>query len=214
MHSPIRTLLNWYSRISPKKAPNPPHSHVVQLGDPILRQIAKPLPLHDIKSNQTKKLINSLKDVMQSYNSIGISAPQIGISKRIIILEFHLGHKELNTKYFEEKEMSIFPHTVIINPVVRPITHKKVISEESCESFRGFTAKVPRYHEIQLTGYNENANEIKLNLSGWMARVAQHELDHLDAKVFTDIMIKESLYCMCWKEVNEYSGKITLPFRP
>lgn len=53
-----------------------------------------------------------MKDVMHIYNSIGISAPQIGISKRIIILEFHPGHRELNEQYFEQKEMSILPQTV------------------------------------------------------------------------------------------------------
>lgn len=63
-------------------------------------------------------------------------------------------------------------------------------------------------------GYNEEAERIQLKLKGWLARIAQHEVDHLNGTFFIDSMVTNSFHCTCWKEVNEYHGKITLPFYP
>lgn len=65
-----------------------------------------------------------------------------------------------------------------------------------------------------ITGYDSEGEEILKVFRGWAARIAQHEMDHLDGKLYTDIMDRKSLHCSCWEEVNLSKGHIVLPFKP
>lgn len=85
---------------------------------------------------------------------------------------------------------------------------------EGCASVCGYTAEVPRYEEVLLTGYNEKADAVELKLKGWTARIAQHEVDHLNGKVFIDIMNRKSFTCSTWEAINAYGGKLYIPFYP
>ncbi|GLV41069.1 uncharacterized protein CBL_04593 [Carabus blaptoides fortunei] len=110
--------------------------------------------------------------------------------------------------------MRTVPFTVLINPELRVIDYTKIILSEACESVKGFSADVPRYSEVEVTGFNENGDQIKIEADGWTARIIQHEMDHLTGKLYTDIMDKSTLCCTCWQAVNERAGKIELPFSP
>lgn len=79
---------------------------------------------------------------------------------------------------------------------------------------RGFAADVPRYREIELNGLNEKGDLISVFLRGWPARIAQHEVDHLNGKLYVDIMDRKTFCCSCWQDVNEHNGKISIPFGP
>lgn len=92
--------------------------------------------------------------------------------------------------------------------------YNKVIFSEACLSIRGFHADVPRYREIAVNGFNSEGQLINLHLRGWTARLLQHELDHLNGKLYTDIMDRKTFACSCWQEVNDYNGKISIPFGP
>lgn len=85
---------------------------------------------------------------------------------------------------------------------------------EACPSVRGYSAEVPRYEEVTLTGLNRDGKEQKLQLKGWNARIAQHEMDHLNGIVYTDVMNRQSFACSCWHIVNVREGRVNIPFGP
>lgn len=73
---------------------------------------------------------------------------------------------------------------------------------------------MPRYKAIQVKGFNEDAEAVQIDANGWNARIIQHEIDHLDGKLYTDLMDRKTLCCACWEIVNERSGKVLLPYSP
>ncbi|KAF2879437.1 hypothetical protein ILUMI_26737 [Ignelater luminosus] len=206
-------LKSWYSGLVKKPPPIPPYSHIIQIGDPVLRVVADNVPNDLIKSSEIQFLIKIMKGVFKRYDCVGLSAPQIGISLRVFITEFNANHlKAFDEAERKTKEMKIFPQTVVINPQLKVTDYTKVIYTEACESVKGYWADVPRYRAVELNGYNENGEKISINAKGWLARIFQHELDHLDGKLYTDSMDRKTLTCTCWQVVNERSGKVEIPF--
>lgn len=102
----------------------------------------------------------------------------------------------------------------MINPELTVTDYNKTIFEEACASVCGYTAEVPRYAAVTLTGLDRNGEKQELQLKGWNARIAQHEMDHLNGIVFTDIMKRQSLSCSCWHTVNVKEGQVTMSFGP
>lgn len=78
-------------------------------------------------------------------------------------------------------------------------------------SVRGFSAEVERYDEVKLTGIAKIGNK-DLHLKGWNARIAQHEIDHLNGKVYIDSMDRSTFICSCWQTINSKCGRIEIPF--
>ncbi|GJQ74744.1 hypothetical protein Trydic_g21593 [Trypoxylus dichotomus] len=146
---------------------------------------------------------------------VGLSAPQIGVGSQVFVMEFQEKHaKQFTEKEFKLKEMSLVPFTVVINPEIKVLNFDKVIYSESCESIKGFWADVPRYRKLLLTGFNEDADRIEIEATGWVARIIQHEMDHLHGILYTDVMDRKTLTSVCWEAVNERRGKVVLPFSP
>lgn len=85
---------------------------------------------------------------------------------------------------------------------------------EGCASVCGYTGDVNRYEEVLLSGFNENGESTEVHLKGWNARIAQHEVDHLNGQVFVDIMEKKSFNCVTWAAVNRNGGQLSIPFYP
>lgn len=84
-----RRFLNWYARLSPSHGKTiPPYEHVVQIGDPRLRQVCEPVPVDKIKTNEVQAVIKKLEHVLKRYKSLGMSAPQIGVNVRIFVMRF------------------------------------------------------------------------------------------------------------------------------
>nr|XP_023013756.1 peptide deformylase, mitochondrial-like [Leptinotarsa decemlineata] len=209
-YNSIRT---WYANLVKPKPKEPPYEHVVQIGDPLLRTVSEVVPPDLIKSKEIQFLIKRLKYTFDKYNCVGLSAPQIGLSFQIFIAEFSKKHaKSYSEKEFRNKEMTIQPQQVIINPEIKILDYSKVVFPESCESVKGYYAEVPRYQAIELKGRDENGAEISFKAHGWWARIIQHELDHLNGRLYTDIMKAKTLTCCCWDAVNERGGKVILSF--
>lgn len=79
-------------------------------------------------------------------------------------------------------------------------------------SVRGYSAEVERYDRVTITGIGKLGTAVELELSGWNARIAQHEMDHLDGKLYIDHMDRKTFICTCWEAVNTKSGRIEIPF--
>ncbi|CAB3361997.1 Hypothetical predicted protein [Cloeon dipterum] len=195
--------------------PKPPYSHICQIGDPVLRGKASPVNVEEIGSAKIKKIIKTMESSLKSYKAIGLAAPQVGVPLRIVV--FHFPEDALKT--FDEKtlkirEMETIPFKVFINPAMKVTSPNKIRFPEACESIKGFSADVPRFYSVKLTGLNENGKKVEWDAKGWSARVIQHEMDHLDGRLYTDIMDKDSFSFGFWHNVNIRSGRFNLSFSP
>lgn len=147
---------------------------VLRMGDPVLLQKATPVERFD--TPELHALIKDMEDTMQHMNGAGIAAPQIGVSQRVVI--FGVGK---NPRYPDAEEV---PYTVLINPVLSPVGKDMEDGWEGCLSVPGMRGIVPRYQRLHYTGYDQFGQPIDRLVSGFHARVVQHECDHLDGILY------------------------------
>lgn len=117
-------------------------------------------------------------------------------------------------KYHSQYSHRLSNFQTVINPVIKITNYDQKVFPEGCASVCGFNGEVPRYCEILLSGFNENGEPFEKPLKGWNARIAQHELDHLNGQLFVDIMNRKSFTCSNWEAVNKHEGQLFIPFYP
>src|SRR3989338_6964388 len=152
---------------------------VLRMGEPCL--LLKAAPVEKLDTPELHALIQDLQDTMQYMNGAGIAAPQIGTSLRVIIF----GQKESdNSKNPRYPDADIVPYTVLINPVLTLIGEEVEDDWEGCLSVPGMRGIVPRYLRLHYAGFDQHENKIDRLVSGFHARVVQHENDHLDGILY------------------------------
>lgn len=158
---------------------------IVNLPDPILRRKAKPVTKFD-KELQT--LIDNMIETMRDAPGVGLAAPQINISQQLAVIEYAEGEDE------EEEDENTPPKPkklyVIINPEIVKASEEKVMGIEGCLSIPGLHGEVERHESIQVKALNRHGSPVKLKVNGWMARIFQHEIDHLNGVLFTDKAVR------------------------
>ena len=147
---------------------------VLRMGDPLLLQKAAPVERFD--TPELHALIRDMEDTMQHMNGAGIAAPQIGVSLRVVI--FGVGK---NPRYPDAEQV---PYTVLINPIVTPLGDEIEDGWEGCLSVPGMRGVVPRYARLHYSGFDQFGKPIDRMVSGFHARVVQHECDHLDGILY------------------------------
>ncbi len=154
---------------------------IVNLPDPILRRKAKPVTKFD-KDLQT--LIDNMIETMREAPGVGLAAPQINISQQLAVIEYAEGEDEEE----ENEDAPPIPKKlyVIINPEIIKASEEKVMGIEGCLSIPGLHGEVERHEAIQIKALNRHGSPVKLKVDGWMARIFQHEIDHLNGVLFTD----------------------------
>ena len=145
---------------------------IAKLGHPIL--LKKGAEIDDFASDSLKKIVYDMSETMIDYNGIGLAAPQVHLSKRIIIFR--------NPDVEEKEKIQITP---LINPNFNPIGDEKDDDWEGCLSIPGMQGLVSRYKKISYYGYDLEGNKIENIAEGLHARVVQHEIDHLDGILYT-----------------------------
>jgi peptide deformylase len=143
--------------------------NVLRMGEPLLLQKAQPITKFD--TPELHALIQDMKDTMQAMDGAGIAAPQIGVSSQAVI--FGVG---VNPRYPDAEQV---PYTVLINPTLNFISDEMEDGWEGCLSVPGMRGVVPRYTRLHYTGFDQYGNGIDRLVSGFHARVVQHECDHL-----------------------------------
>lgn len=133
-------------------------------------------PVTDFSDPKLASIIEDMIDTMHEQGGVGIAAPQIGHSLRIILFGF-----KANARYPNEKTV---PFTILINPVIRVLSDEMSDAWEGCLSVPGLRGLVPRYHRIQYQGYNQDGQPMNCIAEGFHARMVQHECDHLDGILF------------------------------
>jgi peptide deformylase len=149
---------------------------IAQLGASVLRQIAE--PISDVLAPATQNIINALQTTLAGTQGVGLAAPQIGISQRVVIVA-----SRPTTRY---PYAPLMAPTMMINPDYEALSDDKEKGWEGCLSVPSIRALVPRYTNILVHYTNIQGETVDLPLEGFTARVFQHEYDHLDGLVFLD----------------------------
>lgn len=151
-----------------------PIKPVLRMGDPVL--LLQAAAVEQFDAPELHALIQDMQDTVAHMNGAGIAAPQIGQSLRVVI--FGVG---ANPRYPDAEEV---PYTVLINPVLTPLGDEMEEGWEGCLSVPGMRGVVPRYSRLHYTGFDQYGNSIDRMVSGFHARVVQHECDHLDGVLY------------------------------
>jgi peptide deformylase len=147
---------------------------VLRMGDARLQQAAE--PVGNFGSGELRELLRDMRDTMKAHNGVGLAAPQIGVGLRVVIFGV-----QRNPRYPDAESV---PETVLINPVITPVGDLMDEAWEGCLSLPGLRGLVPRYSNIRYQGCDENGAPIDRTVSGFHARMVQHECDHLDGILY------------------------------
>lgn len=162
---------------------------IVQTGNPVLRQEARPLSPAEIKSKEIRNLIESMRKVMHDAPGVGLAAPQVGLSLQLAVIEDREEyHKDVPIEQLQERERKPVPFHAIINPRIVETGGETAEFFEGCLSLSGFSAVVPRARAVRVECLDEHGREKVIEASGWYARILQHEIDHLCGTLYIDRM--------------------------
>ena len=142
---------------------------VLKMGDPRLLEPAR--PVEDFASLELAQLIVDMRETRRALNGAGLAAPQIGVGLQVVIFEV-----EANPRYPDAESV---PFTVLINPVLTPLSDVMEEGWEGCLSVPGMRGLVPRHTDLRYQGFDAAGQPIDRSVNGFHARVAQHEVDHL-----------------------------------
>jgi peptide deformylase len=162
---------------------------IVQVGNPILRQRARPLSVAEIAGKEIQNLIESMHTCMREAPGVGLAAPQVGLSLQLAVIEDRADyHKDVLAEQLRERDRLPVSFHVIINPTLTEIDPEKVEFFEGCLSLAGFSALVPRARSVRVECLDEQGKKRVIEASGWYARILQHEIDHLNGGLYIDRM--------------------------
>lgn len=147
---------------------------VLRMGDPRLLSVAQPVTEFD--TLELHELLADMRDTMRHLDGAGLAAPQIGVPLRVVIFGF-----DSSERY---PEAAPVPYTVLINPMLMPLSDEKDDGWEGCLSVPGLRGVVPRWTRLRYSGCDEQGRMFERSVDGFHARVVQHECDHLDGILY------------------------------
>ena len=150
---------------------------IVTLPDPVLKRKARAVTKFD---KDLQSLLNDMVETMREAPGVGLAAPQIGLSERIVVIEYFEKVED------EEKEDAPKKVWAVINPEIVNASDEKLMGVEGCLSIPGLVGEVERHAEVQVRALNRHGKPMKIKAKGWLARIFQHEIDHLNGVLFTE----------------------------
>ena len=144
------------------------------MGDP--RLLEKACPVEAFGTQELRELVADMQETMRAANGAGLAAPQIGVGLRVVIFGF-----ESNPRYPQAEPV---PFTILVNPVLAPLTDELEEGWEGCLSVPGLRGVVPRFAHLSYRGFDIEGAQIEREATGFHARVVQHECDHLDGILY------------------------------
>ena len=152
---------------------------IARLGHPKIRQGTEPVSLEELNSPEIQRLIDDMVETMRDANGVGIAAPQVHVSKQIIAIEV----APENPRYPNQPAV---PLMVLLNPIITEHAEATVEGWEGCLSVPDLRGVVPRWTRVKVNGLDRRGQAVQLDAEGFFARVIQHEVDHLNGRVFLD----------------------------
>jgi peptide deformylase len=166
---------------------------VIKMPDPMLRRKAHKIITFN---KELQILVDDMIETMRLEPGVGLAAPQVNISSQLIVVEYPLDDQ------VEDPKPELF---VVVNPEITKTTDEIIMGVEGCLSVPDLVGEVERYTSVMVNGFNQYGQKQKINATGWLARIFQHEIDHLNGILFVDRARK------LWKpEVEDEGEKIIL----
>lgn len=162
---------------------------IVQAGHPVLRTVAAPLD-GQLGDDELTELLALMRRTMRAAPGVGLAAPQIGLPLAVAVLEDPGAGDDAATR---ARERAVLPFRVLVNPSYAPVGDDVVAFYEGCLSVVGYQAVVPRARSVRLTGYDAAGARLDEVVTGWPARIVQHETDHLAGTLYVDRALTRSL---------------------
>lgn len=170
-----------------------PSNPIVQTGAEVLRVRAADVTPEEIQTPAFQALVAQMISAMRAAPGVGLAAPQIGVSKQVLVLEDREAlMSSLSELERTERERRPVEVRVFINPTLKPVGEERVTFFEGCLSVNGFAGLVERWREVEVSGLDEHGQPQTWRVRGWPARILQHEVDHLNGTLYVDRMITRS----------------------
>ena len=180
---------------------------ILQAGEPVLREAARPLELHEIALAETQQLIDWMCETMRDAPGVGLAAPQVGWPVRVAVIEDRPEYaRDIAAERLAEREREPVPLLVAVNPRIVSRSEEQAEFFEGCLSVAGFSALVRRSRHVTVEYLDRRGNPGSLEARGWFARILQHEIDHLEGRLYLDRMESRSFTTLenlnrHWKEL-------------
>lgn len=149
---------------------------IARMGHPVLRMVARPVP--DPTAPEVLAVVRDMLETLEDIAGAGLAAPQVHVSQRIVIFHVPPGRGDA----------AAVPLTVLVNPVIEPLTDETDLGWEGCLSVPGLRGLVPRCTNVRYRGFGLDGQIVDRTVSGFHARVVQHECDHLDGVLYPQRM--------------------------
>lgn len=154
---------------------------IIQPDNPTLRKKAHKITSFGDKKLQT--LIDDMIETMADANGVGLAAPQVAQSLRLIVIRLPDESEEDREEYGDQAGQLY----IVANPKIIKSSRRMVSGVEGCLSLPGLLGEVDRHESVVITGQDRDGKDIRIKAKGWLARVFQHEIDHLDGRLFIDL---------------------------
>jgi len=162
---------------------------IVQAGEPVLRQTARALSADEIKMPAMRDLLVHMRETMRDAPGVGLAAPQVGLGIQLAVIEDRAEYLAgVKPEALAERERAPVEYFALFNPKIVSYSDETVDFFEGCLSVAGFSALVPRSRRVTVEYLDEQAEPRRIEASGWFARILQHEIDHLDGRLYIDRM--------------------------
>lgn len=161
---------------------------IVQTGEPVLRQQARPLSREEIRSAEIRQLIEWMRETMRDAPGVGLAAPQVGLPLQLAVIEDPADlQRTMAPERLAERQRRPVPFHVIVNPEIT-LEGESVEFFEGCLSVTGYLGLVPRARSVRVECWSETGEPVSIQADGWYARILQHEIDHLHGTLYLDRM--------------------------
>jgi peptide deformylase len=171
---------------------------IATIGHPVLREVAKPLSKEELASPEVQRFIDDLVETMFDANGAGIAANQVFRPIRVAVICV-----KDNPRYPYKPN---WPLTILVNPEVTPTTDDTFMNYEGCLSVPNLRGEVPRFAGVHVKALDRAGNPLDFDVKGLTAGTFQHELDHLDGKLFVD-RVTDTRTLATWSDFERYHLK-------
>jgi peptide deformylase len=181
---------------------------IVQAGEPVLRQAARPLLAEEIRLPAMQELLTHMRETMRDAPGVGLAAPQVGLGIQLAVIEDRAEYLAgIRPELLSERERAPIEYFAIFNPRIVAYSNNATDFFEGCLSVAGFSALVRRAYRVTVEYLDEHAEPRRLEASGWFARILQHEIDHLNGRLYIDLMETRTFSTMDniarhWKDLS------------
>jgi peptide deformylase len=168
---------------------------IATIGHPVLRQVARELTRDELGSAPVQRLVDDLVDTMRDASGAGIAANQVHEPVRVCVVEI-----KDNPRY---PYLPGWPVTILVNPVVTPTTDETFLNFEGCLSVPNLRGQVPRFTSVHVRAWDRRGKDLEFEVKGLTAGTFQHELDHLDGRLFVDGVVDTRTLCT-WTDFERF----------